>query len=178
MGLYKAASCVSARAWIREKPGLEARLLGELTNPQATCWMSLVATEWIDVVMATHFFDVASRLLFPEDPLPVRRLGREMADDHLKGVYRFMVRLASPETVLDQTGKLWDRYHDTGTARLDRLGDRSARLIVTAYPGLPERMRENIAGYCGRAIELTGADNVRCMKGGTPEEWQWNVTWK
>ena len=94
-----------------------------------------------------------------------------MADDHLEGVYRIMLRLAWRETVLDQTGKLWDRYHDTGTAEI-------TRLAVAGYPDLPERRREKIAGYCGRTIELTGVGNVRCMKGGTPEERQWSRAWK
>lgn len=178
MGRYKAASCVAARTWIREKPGLEARLLDELSPDDRKSWTSFVATEWIDIETATQFFDVSSRLLFPDDPLPIRRLGRDMADDHLHGVYRYVVRLVSPQMILDGTGKLWDRYHDRGSPQFVRTTDHSASLRVRDYPDLPERMRENIAGYCGRAIELTGATNVRCVKGGTSAEWQWNVTWK
>lgn len=178
MGRYKGASVQSVRAAVRAKPGVEERMMAALDPESRRLWQSFLATDWLDVQVATRFFVTAAPLLYPADPAPVRRLGREAADAHLTGVYRFVVGMLTINQVLRQSASLWSRYHDTGNARTEHGSERSALLLVRDYPDLPERMRENIAGYVARTMELAGATNVRVVKGDEPREWVWSITWR
>jgi hypothetical protein len=180
MPRYKAAAFHSVRALVRAKPWLERRLLAELSADDAEVWATFVATEWLEVELATRLLTAAAGVLFESDPTPVRTLGRAMAEEQLTGVYRFVVRLASPQLVLSQASRLWARYHDSGVASVEWPvpGAARATLHVHGYGALPERQRENIAGYAARALELGGAENVRVTRGGSPADWQWLLTWR
>lgn len=174
----KAISLTIIRGWIRERPGAYEQLTAQLDADDQRFFGSFGATDWISAEPAARVMDVAARVLHPDDPTPQRRLGRELAREQLHGVYRFLLRVISPPTLIDQTATLWSRNHRAGHATTERLSERAAQIRVTAYPTFPLVIRENTAGYIGGAVELTGAENVRVVCGGDPARWTWNVTWR
>lgn len=180
MAGYKGMALVLVRQWIRAAdPDVERRVLEALTPEERIAYASLVATAWVPVELATNLYVVASPLLYPKEPRPLRQIGRDLARQNLGGVFRFVVRVISVQMLIEKTASLWRSFHDRGEATVTRESDRLFRFEVTDYPELPERMRETIVGWLGQAVELTGAQNVRVVKSDTdPERWSWTVTWR
>lgn len=180
MAGYKGMALVLLRQWIRAAgPDVERRVLEQLTPDEQAVYASLVATAWVPVELATKLYVVASPLLYPKDPRPLRQVGRDLARENLRGVFRFVVRVISVQTLMDKTASLWRSFHERGVARTVRESERTIRFEVTDYPELPERMRETIVGWLGQAIELTGAQNVRVVKSDDdPHVWAWTATWR
>jgi len=180
MAGYKGMALVLLRQWIRAAgPDVERQVLEQLTPEEQIAYASLVATAWVPVELATKLYVVASPLLYPKDPRPLRQVGRDLARENLGGVFRFVVRVISVAMLVDKTASLWRSFHDRGAARAIREADHMIRFEVTDYPELPERMRETIVGWLAQAIELTGAKNVRVVKSDDdPRTWTWTATWR
>jgi len=178
MGSYKGMPLVAVRRWLREA-GVEDRCLSALTPEDQALYRGLVATSWVPVESATRIYVAAAPLLFPGDPAPLRRVGRELAKDNFRGVLRYLMQLMSVEALLGKTALLWKVFHDQGEARASTTGERRAQLEVVGYPGLPERMRETICGWLAQAIEQTGAGNVSVTKSEGPDgRLLWVATWR
>jgi hypothetical protein len=154
-------------------------VLAELTPEEQSRYATMVATAWVPVEFATKLYVLAAPLLYPGDPTPVRHLGRDLADENLRGVYRFVVRFVSVPTLIEKSATLWRTFHEQGTAHCVRVSDHALRFEVEGYPELPERMRETISGWTARAVELTGAKNVRVVKSDNdPACWTWALNWR
>lgn len=169
---------VAVRRWINQA-GVEERVLEALTPKERELYRTFVATTWIPVETATKIYVIAAPLLYPADPTPLRRIGRELARDNFRGVFRFLAQFSSVEGLTSKTALFWRAFHDQGEAHSVRLGERQVRFELHGYPGLPERMRETICGWLAQAIELTGASSVSVTKGedGT-QRYFWLVTWR
>lgn len=169
---------VAVRRWVREA-GQEERLAAALTPQENSIYRSLVATSWVPVEAATRIYVVASPLLYPSDPAPLRRVGRELARDNFRGVFRYLAQLSSVEGLVNKTAFFWRAFHDQGDAVSERAGERHLRFSVSGYPNLPERMRETICGWLAQATELTGASHVSVTKSDEAEQrYFWAVTWR
>lgn len=169
---------VAVRRWVREA-GQEERLVAALTPQEHASYRSLVATSWVPVETATKIYVIAAPLLYPSDPAPLRRVGRELARDNFRGVFRYLAQLSSVDGLVGKTAFLWRAFHDQGEASSERAGERHLRFVVSGYPGLPERMRETICGWLAHATELTGATSVSVTKSDEAElRYFWAVTWR
>ncbi len=180
MPLYKAMPLVLVRRWVRAKgDAVERALIDGLNEAEQQTYASLVATAWVPVEFATKVYVLAAPVLYPEDPRPLRQLGRDLAKDNFKGVFRFVLRVVSVETLMEKTSTLWRSFHDQGQATLRREGEHLVRFELRDYPGLPEPMRESIAGWLTQAVELTGAKDVRVNRAGSDGDvWAWMIHWR
>lgn len=179
-GGYKGMALVVVRQWVRAAdPDAERRLLEALTAEEQRIYASLVATAWVPVEFATSFYVAAAPLLHPKAPRPLLQIGRDLARENLRGVFRFVLRIVSQQMLMEKTASMWRTYHDRGRATVVAEGPCKLRFEVTDYPGLPERMRETIAGWIAQAIELTGVDNVRVVKSDDDRNrWVWTATFR
>ena len=140
---------------------------------------ALTTTGWVPVEFATKVYGVAAPLLYPNQTRPLRLLGRDLAKDNFKGVFRFVLRVVSAETLMEKTSTLWRSFHDHGQATLTREGPQFVRFEVRGYPSMPEPMRESITGWLAQAVELTGAIEVRVMRAnGNEDGWGWTIHWR
>jgi hypothetical protein len=174
---YKAASLVTVRQWLRDR-GLDERFRASLEPAVVERYDRLLATEWVEVSIADAIYAAAAPLLHPDEPLAVRRLGRELAHDHLRGIYRFLFRFMTVEFAVQQTARLWRMYNDTGTLSVVESRPQSLRAVLTGYPGYPAAVRESLAGYLVGGIELTGAKGVRVSVTETGTDATFHVTWR
>jgi hypothetical protein len=178
MGAYKGMPLVLVRQWAAQAR-VEGKLYEGLSPEDQRQLRIVMATSWVPVELATRVFLVAAPLLFAADPAPLRRLGRELAADNFRGVFRYVAQLSSVEGLLNRTALFWRAYHDQGQAQAHRVHERLVRFEVTGYPGLPERMRETICGWLAHAIELTGATQVSVTKSDENEQiYRWAVSWR
>lgn len=177
MPRYKAVPLVLLRNRVREA-GVEAALLSTLSEGDRAVYERFVATDWVDEAFANRLYGDATPLVYGGGRMALRRFGQEAARADLGGVYRVVVRFMTVPALADRAATLWSKYHDCGTARADRAGERAMRFVVEEHPGLGENTRETLAGWLAGAVELTGASNVRVTHEGDADRWTWSVTWR
>jgi hypothetical protein len=91
----------------------------------------------------------------------LRDKGRVIAQKDAPGIYRALLRLASPSLVVERLPKLASRYFDFGTSDVERVGERSYRSIQR---GVPELLVPLIAatteGFVAQSLVLAGGANA------------------
>jgi hypothetical protein len=176
--LYKGASLVSLRQML-QGASVEERFLEALGPTDRESYQRLTATDWVPVAFAGRLYATAAPLLYPGQVAPVRLLGRDLARDHLRGIYRTMLRLATVQFVADQTGRLWSVYNGRGTVVVDRVREHTLRMVLHDYPDYPVVVRESLVGYILGAMELTGARDVRVIvDDAEPTRVVFTATWR
>lgn len=178
---YKGTGAVFVRSLLRSRGSeIETRLLRKLSPDDAERYLRTLAFDWIPIASITRIFEAAAPLAFPGNADAMRLLGREMARDHLRGIYRFLLRVTTVAFVMTQTARLWSTYHRKGAAYLAGSPDQKmVTLIVTDYPELPERFRECLCGYIVGTLETVGVKEIRVYKlGDTSSQWAWRISWK
>ena len=178
---YKGTGAVFVRSFVRSRgPEAEARLLAKLSPEDAERYLRTLAFDWIPIATISRIFEAAAPLAFPGNADAMRLLGREMARDHLRGIYRFLLRITTVAFVMTQTARLWSTYHRKGVAHLaENTAPNMITLVVSDYPELPDRFRECMCGYIVGTIELVGVQEIRVHKlGDASSQWQWRISWK
>jgi uncharacterized protein (TIGR02265 family) len=176
---YKGVGVVWVRQQLRRaSPEVQLAVVDALTDAERRTYQECTAGEWVPIELMNRLSSAAAPRLFPGDPDPLRRLGRELARDNLGGVYSFLVRLLTVPFLVEQTTRLWRTYHQAGDALSHQYGPREVELVVTGYPELPERFRHQTAGFVEEAVRMTGAHDVRVEKSDAdPARWTWQITW-
>ena len=179
--MVKATPVNSLANYIRQQLGDQRtnEIAAGLT-PGATHWFSghLMAHEQVPLAavneLTTRAAEAAAR------PLPefAHAAGRHAAEQGLRSVYKFIMVLMSPESVLKTAPLMWKKVYDTGRMEVST-GDQQARITVHDFPA-------HAAG-CGRItgwFEVIGeksADGMsvihdRCRTRGAGE-CSWHFVW-
>lgn len=179
MANYKGIGLVAIRDVVRKRPPeVEAALLQILTSEDKKMYLSTLPGMLVAIEVGTRVIVSAASVLYPGQTDGVKRLGFEIADHDLKGLYRFVVKIATIPLVIKQSAALWKIYHTQGRAWTESEGDRQATFYVAEYPDLPERFREMLSGYIQGTVSLTAKKNINVAKNdGNPEQWSWKITW-
>ena len=79
-----------------------------------------MAVAWLPIKHWMNMIDTAHWVCFGGSDEQVKELGRRSTRDDLNRLYRFAVRLASPQYIIDKAGALWTTYtKDNGTVRVN-----------------------------------------------------------
>lgn len=180
MGNFKGIGLVFVRDKVqRWGDSAAAEFVEQLTPPDRERYVRVLATTWVPVDAADRILACAARYLYPGDAQGLRHIGREMASDHLTGVYRILMRDTSVPHVLGQTAHYWSAYHDAGeAAAAGGTQPGTASLVVTGYPTLPHRVRSFLDGYIYGVMDVAGARNGLVIRNDRdPSAWRWELSW-
>lgn len=178
----KAAGLIIVRKLFAEAgPKAERRFLDSLESTDMAYYRLAVATQWIPVELAARVYRRAAEQLSPGDPAAgLQRIGRRMAEDNLRGVYRVVVKFLTVPYVVGRAGVLWRTYHNRGRARAEqRPQERTVDFFVEEYPDLPEPIRELLIGYLAALAAMTSAGQPRVTRlDDDPGCWRWTIRWQ
>lgn len=162
-------TAIAARvAWVRERhpdawePFLAA--LAPATRDVAAA--PVLKSAWYPLAAFLDLNLAADRLLGKGDLALVREIGRYAASANMPTVYRLFYRLGSPEYVLKKAAALWQAHYDAGRAELREGGPGRAELVVTGVQTPHPALCRSVEGFMERAIELTGAKDVKVAESG------------
>lgn len=157
------------------------QFLHDLSPEARDKFQKVLAVSWVPVSLASEIFEKASQVLYPSDPLALQKLARACADDHFKGIYKFLVPLfASPMGVIKRSSKLWRTFYDEGDGSIEEenMAERKAVFVVKGNPGLTSANLEFIGGWSARALEIAGAKKVNyTIEAQDPSCWKWRFAW-
>jgi hypothetical protein len=160
-------------------PEAEASLLVQLTAEEQKQYQQVVATDWIPIEFITRLFEAAAPVVYPGKQQGLRLIGRDLAIDNLRGVYRYVARILTVPFLLEQGATFWRTYHRHGTGHVERLEPKHVQFVVEGYPRLPERFRECMCGWIIGAVEVCGGKSaIVKQEGDDPEAWRWDVRWR
>ena len=91
--------------------------------------------------------------------------GRYSAEHALKGVYRLFVRLASPETLVTKASTIMPTYYQPSSMEVVEKKNNQSVVRITKFETPHTVIEHRIKGWMERALELTGARNVKAEIG-------------
>jgi hypothetical protein len=89
------------------------------------------------------------------------KIGEFSADRALRGVYKFFVKIGSPEWLLTRASSVFSTYYRP--ARMDSVaeGRGRAHLTVSEFAGMSPIVEARIEGWVARSLEISGCTDVR-----------------
>lgn len=180
--MVKATPVNSLAGYVRQQLG-DARTdeLAASISPQATAWFAgrLLAHEQVPLSALNEFTTRAAEAASRPVTEFAHSAGRYGADQGLRSVYKFIMVLMSPESVLKTAPLMWKKVYDTGRIEVD-IGDKIARITAHEFPS-------DLAG-CARItgwFEVIGQKSAegmrvahdRCRVQGAAE-CSWGFSWK
>ncbi len=140
----------------------------------------VLASSWYPASTFLSLAETAKRILGSEDPHFYRDFGRHDAEYGLSGVHRVTLRDGGPLRVLEGTQALWTQAVDQG--RLEVISSEPGSASLRTYDcALSTILCDRLTGYCQRAAELAGGQEVRiqkihCSLNGHPR-CEWEIRW-
>lgn len=179
MAKVKASGVMTIKKFLAARGAdLEQRFQARLSPETRTLLQNSGAMSWIPFPAEAEVFEVASDLIFPDDPLRLRKLGREVSRDQFQGIYRIFMLVATVQYLVKRVSQLWDTIYNEGAARVENFTGHSGVLVVTGLPDQLPVQREYICGFLAGLIELTQAKSVRVTKDERdPQAWKWLMQW-
>ena len=86
--------------------------------------------------------------------------GRYSAEYGLKGIYKILAKLSSPQVLIKKAGPILLNYYRP--SKIEITESDSSRLVmrITEFPEMHKIVEYRIAGWAERAIEICGGRNV------------------
>jgi hypothetical protein len=86
--------------------------------------------------------------------------GRYSAEYGLKGIYKVLVKLSSPEVLIKKAGPILINYYRPGKIEVTDSNSTHVVACITEFPEMSRVVEYRIAGWMERAIEICGSMNV------------------
>lgn len=156
-------------------PALAAGLDPEVYRQVKTA----ASTSWIPVETEARFLEQAVKILYPNDPRGLIRLGGDVSKVQFTGIYKVFLMIPSVSFIVKRISLAYKSLIDTGTARVENLTANSGTLVTSGLPQLSAVQRQYIGGVLAGVVELTGAKDVQIrLDEADPQNWKWTLTWK
>jgi hypothetical protein len=119
-----------------------------------------IASEWLDYHLWWRLLQAAERVLGNGDGAVIRTIGAYDARETLNGIYRVFISFLVPGFVISRCWMLWQRYYDTGKMVAVKSEPKHGELELRDFPDLPAGHEEELIGWMGEALRITGVKNV------------------
>jgi hypothetical protein len=140
-------------------PGGERAVIEGLRDPALRAFFDqrFLAASWYDALPMVPVWHVCAKLLGqnPTDFLKVRTRHQALRD--IRGVYRFILKIASAESIAVRGPRIVQRYFDFGTTEATILRRGLVRVVVSGVPAmLAPWLRVVAETFVLVALELAG----------------------
>ncbi len=182
MGEVKGAGVVYLRSQLKAKgPDILAAFLKQLTPDEQKRFNSVIHISKIPIDFAIKLVNSAAPLLYPKlSPEKASwQYNYDMAQDQMNGVYKVILRFATPEFVISQAAKVWSTIHSDGHVQcIEHRDIFSAEFILLDYPHIPKSFLPMVSAYLVGILELTGVKNTKVNTDfSNNQKWIWYVSW-
>ena len=142
-------------------PEVAAKMMAELP-PQLRNDLEtgvIVPSGWYPVAWKCELHQAGRRVT--GEPRLARLMGNEMTKRDLNGVYRAVIRIATPAIVISASARIFSRYLRPGRMSIIEHGEGFARVLFENCYDFDENLWNDVLGGCEAALELTGSKVVR-----------------
>jgi hypothetical protein len=137
---------------------------------------------WIDYGAYMKIMLTADKVLGRGDFEILKKINYFSARHDVKGVYKFIVSLLSPKTVLQASSKLLGQYYDKGHLSIENLTSNSATIILKEAEDIPLYHDIEMSAYVGEVLRMAGTKSAtwshsKCMARGD-SYCRFDLSWK
>ena len=86
--------------------------------------------------------------------------GRYSAEYGLKGIYKVLVKMSSPQILIRKAGPILLNYYRSGKIEVSDVDSNHVIVRITEFPEMKKVIEYRIAGWMERALEICGCINV------------------
>lgn len=157
----KGIGFVNVRRFVLEKHGEEAlaKVMARLSVSDRSELASAVAVGWYPVAMFGRMLRAVDAVCGRGDLKLARALGAYAAECDFHRALRTFIRVLSPDYLFKMHQRLWQHFQSAGRWESTRDGPHEATLTLHDYV-VDEAVCIELAGYCARMVEFTGATDV------------------
>ncbi len=164
MGRHKGVFYVGIRQLIRAKgAAFEEDFLKRLHPKTRNIYLYALPVSWVesyDVPEEESPLYLAAKMLFPNKPNPFRCLGKSIAINDIRGIYKVFFHFTTSDYVVKKMAALWKQYNDTGDAAVENQINtgktKKFDFVIRNNLEMNNTLRQYLAGYLEGLIELTG----------------------
>ncbi len=142
----------------------------------------ILISTWYDSAILFNLMNAMARESGQPSEVLFHRLGRQSCDDGLNTVYRIFFKIGTPSYMLKFTVQVWRNYYDEGKFVVLSGSSNQAHIRLQDVSFPDSGMCVRVTGWLERALELSGARNIRmshsaCRFSGAPS-CEWTATWE
>jgi hypothetical protein len=180
MANVKATDIVIIREMLKDKGNDYINALASTLKPETFKILNTtLSINWVPLKIEAEIIQETSKLLFPNDPRPLFRMGHKVAGKQFTGIYKLFLRIPSVSFIIKNISATYKTMNDKGSARIDGLTSNSGTFVISELPEQTAVQREYICGVISCVLELAGAKNIKIAKiENDPNEWKWNISWE
>ena len=86
--------------------------------------------------------------------------GRYSAEYGLKGLYKVLVKLSSPQILIKKAGPIINSYYKPSSIEVADYGNNFVILHITEFPEMDKMIEYRMAGWMERALEICGCKHI------------------
>lgn len=146
-----------------EVPDGLSRLAATLDDPAVRDFIQqkFLPSSWYDVLPVAALIRAEAEVCHQTVPSYLRKRAAFQAREDISGVYRWLLKLASPETVALKIPRLLTQVFDFGDSFTERLDDHVVHIAIRDFPAvLTEWYSTAFEVYAETALGLAGAKNI------------------
>lgn len=87
-------------------------------------------------------------------------IGRYSAEYALKGIYRVFMLVSTPKFMMTHATRIMTTFYMPSTIQIAAHNKKEISLKITEFAVIDATLEYRVAGWCQRALELTGCNNV------------------
>lgn len=122
----------------------------------------IISSEWYDlhfgVILPTQS---AGKLFFDSEIDAAWQLGRYSSDLALKGLFKIIVKMASPGFIISRASQILTSYYDQGKVTIDERNSNHVKLIFSNFGQGMQILYNRIGGWLENTFEVIKLKNVR-----------------
>ncbi|MFO0683451.1 MAG: hypothetical protein U0234_15445 [Sandaracinus sp.] len=164
---------LGTQKYFREQvPNGMARLIETLEAPELRAFIDqkFLPSSWYDVLPVAPLIRAEAEVSGLSVPEYMQRRAAFQAREDIRGVYRWLLSLASPETVALKLPRLLTQIFDFGDSVTERVDDHTVHVEVLDFPAvLGEWYATAFQVYAITALELAGGKDVTLVLKPTPQ---------
>lgn len=148
-----------------------AKLAETLEDPSVKEFIQqkFLPSSWYDVLPVAPLIRAEAEVCHQTVPSYLRKRAAFQAREDISGVYRWLLKLASPETVALKIPRLLTQIFDFGDSYTERLDEHVVQMELRQFPAaLSEWYSTAFEVYAETALGLAGAKNVSLVLKATP----------
>lgn len=171
-------SAITAVVGIAKKKGDDfyQTWLSKLQDEEREMYTKLLALKWYPVPMADNCgICELAKMLFPDDPLALRKMGSMQFQESINSVYKFFLRVPSMDFVLKKSLQVWKTFHDTGEFNHEPVNAHTSIITIEKYDIMPAYMRQVIWGSLEGMCQMVGKKAQVDFDESNPSCWKYTV---
>jgi len=162
MARTKGVGFNNVRSFVTDSYGAEGwrQMLAMFAGTDREVLDSVVAMGWYDLGLYARLIRAIDARFGAGDLKLAVSIGRYEAEKDLTSIHQWLLRLVRPSIAIEQVGKYWRRFHDTGDWTASLRGDREINARLTGWGVVDAALCRELVGYLQRTLELLGAREV------------------